>query len=286
MTALGIGLILTTLSFLVRRFWRADRAAVFPAHGWVGVGISVAAAILIAWGVMWVKVFLTPIVWTGYVLAMDAAVFRVRGRSMLISAPGAFLWMAVLSIPLWLLFEAYNLRLQNWRYVGLPDNIVLRAVGYLWSFATIWPAVLETTEFLLVTGEGKAAESRNFDRSWTFLGAVMLLVPLVVPVAWGAYLFGFVWLGFALLLDPGRVWGDRVLLRALCGAGMVCGFVWEFWNYWAAARWVYVFPIWQDWKIFEMPVPGYLGFPAFAVEVFAMYFFVTRVLRLPYYEVS
>ena len=27
-------------------------------------------------------------------------------------------------------------------------------------------------------------------------------------------------------------------------------------------------------KIFEMPVPGYLGFPAFAFECFTMYVFV------------
>jgi len=281
-----MGLFVASLLCLVWKFWRADRAAAFPAHGWVGVAISLVAATLVSWGVGWVKLFLTPIVWTGYVLATDAAVFRVRGRSMLVSAPGAFLWMAVLSIPLWLLFEAYNLRLQNWRYVGLPDNVVLRTVGYLWSFATIWPAVLETTEFLLVTGGRKVAESRTLGRGWTFLGALMLIVPLVIPAEWGAYLFGFVWVGFAFLLDADRVWRDWGLLRALCGAGMVCGFVWEFWNYWAAARWVYVFPIWQDWKIFEMPVPGYLGFPAFAVEVFAMYVFVTRVLRLPYYEVS
>ena len=30
----------------------------------------------------------------------------------------------------------------------------------------------------------------------------------------------------------------------------------------------------EDVKIFEMPVPGYLGFPAFALECFTMYVFV------------
>jgi hypothetical protein len=47
--------------------------------------------------------------------------------------------------------------------------------------------------------------------------------------------------------------------------------VWEFWNYWARTKWIYTVPILPDWKIFEMPVPGYLGFPAFAVECFTMY---------------
>ena len=27
----------------------------------------------------------------------------------------------------------------------------------------------------------------------------------------------------------------------------------------------------QDWKIFEMPIPGYLGFLPFALECFVMY---------------
>jgi len=33
-------------------------------------------------------------------------------------------------------------------------------------------------------------------------------------------------------------------------------------------------PILEHVKIFEMPVPGYLGFPAFALECFTMYVFV------------
>jgi len=54
-------------------------------------------------------------------------------------------------------------------------------------------------------------------------------------------------------------------------SGLVCGVFWEFWNYWATARWLYIFPILQGWKIFEMPLPGFLGFPAFAVECFVMF---------------
>jgi hypothetical protein len=51
----------------------------------------------------------------------------------------------------------------------------------------------------------------------------------------------------------------------------VCGWLWEFWNYWARARWIYTFPIAQQWKIFQMPAPGYLAFPVYALECFAMY---------------
>ena len=34
----------------------------------------------------------------------------------------------------------------------------------------------------------------------------------------------------------------------------------------------------ENLKIFEMPVPGYLGFPAFALECFTMYVFIRRLL--------
>jgi hypothetical protein len=31
-------------------------------------------------------------------------------------------------------------------------------------------------------------------------------------------------------------------------------------------------------RIFEMPLPGYFGFPAFALECFTMYVFVRRMI--------
>ena len=34
----------------------------------------------------------------------------------------------------------------------------------------------------------------------------------------------------------------------------------------------------ENLKVFEMPVPGYLGFPAFAIECFTMYVFVRRMV--------
>ena len=34
----------------------------------------------------------------------------------------------------------------------------------------------------------------------------------------------------------------------------------------------------ENLKVFEMPVPGYLGFPAFALECFTMYVFVRTIM--------
>src|ERR1051326_3833024 len=58
----------------------------------------------------------TPICWTGFILFADAVVWRARGRSWLRSSPGEFALLAALSIPLWLVFEGYNLVIENWYY--------------------------------------------------------------------------------------------------------------------------------------------------------------------------
>ena len=96
------------------------------------------------------------------------------------------------------------------------------------------------------------------------------------------------WLGFIFLLDPlnARAGSESLLADARAGryrrlidlsaAGLICGFVWESWNYWAGAKWKYTVPIFPELRIFEMPVAGYLGFPAFALECFTMYVAVRR----------
>jgi hypothetical protein len=118
------------------------------------------------------------------------------------------------------------------------------------------------------------------------IGAGMLIVPLVWP---SPYLAAPVFLGFVFLLDPinARAMDDsllrdirsggRVRIINLLIAGVICGGLWEFWNFWARAKWIYTVPILGDIKIFEMPVLGYFGFPPFALDCFAMYVFVRRL---------
>ena len=60
------------------------------------------------------------------------------------------MFLALVSIPLWLVFEFYNLFIENWYYTGLPENFALRMFGYAWSFATIWPAIFEGAELIAV----------------------------------------------------------------------------------------------------------------------------------------
>ena len=318
---LDLGLFLTLLAvlYLLDSYRRAERLAPYPRYGYVGLVVILAAEILLFLDISPIPVFFTPIAWTGYIVAVDAAVYSVRERSLLRSEPEAFVWMAVLSIFLWLIFEWYNTRLLNWTYVGLPRNVYVRYLGYGWSFATIIPAMLETAEFLLATRfrGGRAPEAIRIEPAggldlagpathdqeatasvvWPLLGVVLLSVPVLLPVGWGVYLFGAVWLGFIFLVDPlndrrgsASVWRDLrhgypQRLKALLTSGAVCGILWEFWNYWATAKWFYIFPILQEWTLFEMPLPGFLGFPPFAVEMFALYTLTAGVLKKPFYEI-
>ena len=108
----------------------------------------------------------------------------------------------------------------------------------------------------------------------------MVIVPWLYP---SQYLAAPVFLGFALLLDPINAFAgeESILGDAQDGrygrlinlliAGLICGVLWELWNFWAGARWRYTVPIFPELRLFEMPLLGYAGFPAFAVECFTMY---------------
>ncbi|HLY30532.1 MAG TPA: hypothetical protein VKQ36_05865, partial [Ktedonobacterales bacterium] len=64
-------------------------------------------------------------------------------------------------------------------------------------------------------------------------------------------------------------------------AAIACGFFWEMWNYYALPKWKYDLPF-LNWAphIFEMPLPGWLGYLPFGLELFAMYQFTLWLCRL------
>jgi hypothetical protein len=251
----------------------------------------------------------TPFAWTGYILLVDGIVYKLRGSSWLTTSRREFVFLAIVSIPLWVVFEGYNLLIKNWYYINLPENLFVRYFGYAWAFATISPGIFQTAELVsvvrnrrlrfplegsnavgrLVVGSSLATDDRlsTVDYASIAIGAAMLLLPIVWP---SPYLAAPVFLGFIFLLDPINARArDHSLLRDirhgtyervinLLIAGFICGGLWEFWNFWARAKWIYTVPIFGDLKIFEMPVLGYFGFPPFALECFTMYVFTRRLI--------
>jgi len=273
----------------------------FAPHGYGGIAIILGAEALLFAGNQFVGHWFTPIVWTGYILFIDALVYKLKSRSPLMSDRFEFLVVAISSIAGWWLFEFYNApRFWNsnlelwWHYHNLEPNLFLRRAGYDWAFATIFPAMFETAE--LFTGTlfkaRPALPTIRFPKpvliGLSLIGAIGVIVPLVFPSEWFAPV---VWLSFILLLDPINALrgspsingdlarGDWRRLGCLLAGGFLCGLLWEFWNYWALSKWTYTVPYFGNIKIFEMPVLGYLGFPPFAVECWVMYIFLRSLLK-------
>jgi hypothetical protein len=269
-------------------------------YGWLGALVLLIDQALLPWQLDPPARWFTPVMWTGYILLVDAWVLRRDGRSLLHDRPREALFMATVSIPLWLLFEGYNVRLTNWAYFGVPETPWVAALAYAWAFATIWPGLFETAALLGAgplptpdTPPQRVPLSAKL-RVAMAIGVVFVVLPPFLPAAVRPWTFGFVWLGFVLLLDPlnaraGRPsflgsWrgGDRAFTVRWLVAGVICGILWEFWNYWALAKWRYVgVPVFPELKLFEMPLAGYLGFPPFALEVFAMYHFLRSLAGPP-----
>lgn len=268
-----------------------------PFYGWFGL-----LTILVSQACMFARIepfyhWHTPIAWTGYILLVDAIVWKRRGNSWLRNNRAELFFVTCVSVPLWVIFEIYNkYSIHNWYYIGLPRLLLLRYFGYVWSFATILPAIFETADLFSSLRDRRAAPDRLDPQgprrlgglAWLAVaaGAAMVGVPIFVH---STYLAAPVFLGFIFLIDPLNAraghesiisdWyrGHTARVRNLLAAGLICGLLWEFWNYWGGAKWIYNVPILPDLKIFEMPVLGFLGFPPFAVECFVMYVAVRRM---------
>ncbi len=263
--------------------------------GWIGLIVIGVSEISLSRGVPFVGNYFTPLVWSGYILFTAGLMRHWEGSSFIPSRARDFMLLFPLSIGLWLIFEFYNFYMQNWHYIGLPQDRLLRWLGYAWAFATIWPAILLTAGVLERWKWLSPPNTRHFRITRKHLvfslagGIFCLTLPLIAPQSIAKYLAAPVWLGFIFLLDPLNYWmgsrslfkdleeGNPGILYRLLFSGIICGVLWEFWNFWASAKWKYDVPILGNVKIFEMPILGYLGFPAFALEVYVMYAFILNI---------
>ncbi len=258
----------------------------FPLYGYAGAAVIATAEILLIRGHPVVRAFFTPLVWTGYILLVDACVAARKGVSALSSRRKEFFISLPLSILCWYVFEGVNLLLMNWSYHGLPENTAARWLGYAWSYATILPAIFVTAELVesfigpSLMGRKNINIGAGTERAFFVAGFLLFVTTLVFPspylcpLPWIAVLLWFEGLNDRLSIGSFAEMfhrGDYGLFVSLIVSGAVCGILWEFWNYWAGAKWHYHVPYLPDVKIFEMPLLGYLGFMPFALECYLMY---------------
>lgn len=65
-----------------------------------------------------------------------------------------------------------------------------------------------------------------------------------------------------------------LVLRWRLAGGFLYGGLWEAWNLGARTKWIYTVPFFDELKLGEMPILGFLGFPPFALECYAIVNFI------------
>jgi len=260
----------------------------FKKYGLIGLATIIFAEFALYFKIQPFTNFFCPTVWLGYILLVDSIVYSLKHNSLLTRHPKKLIGLFIISIIFWLVFEFYNIYIAGWEYsrqIGVAGII---------AFSTILPAILETTElvkslhlFDKVRGPDiKALINKNFLRLFIIVGGLFLILPFFFLDYW--WVWAMIWTGFFFFFDPinylnGRpsVFGDIknrkwMIPLSLMTAGLICGFLWEFWNWWAVSRWEYSLPGMplENIKIFEMPILGYLGYLPFVLEYYAMYHFI------------
>jgi hypothetical protein len=232
---------------------------------------------------------MTPLCWTGYLLVADGLFLRLQGWSPIRQRPVRFVLAYLTGIPVWVFFDWVNFWfMQAWDYHELFDNMPLRLLNFFLAFGAISPAMFLVAEgFMRTRLGGIAARPIRFGRRGqamlVAIGAAFVLFPFVIRDPIGNLTL---WLGLSLLLDPinhrlglpsiFRDWqaGRYGRTLSLLAGGLLCGFLWEFWNYWAVTKWTYHLPFLgplEQIRYFEMPVPGLLGFMPFAMECWVVF---------------
>jgi len=271
------------------------RWAVLPRTSVLGL-LLVALAWVVSWGQLqpFSQFYFFPI-WIGYILFVDGVVLKRRGTSLLDQGTGQFVALFAISAVCWWVFEGLNLPVQNWLYHGVSQytSVEFTAFATL-PFSTVLPAVLETATLVgsFVPAAryrvlANAQPSRHLVTGLVVLGVSTFLAPWI----WPKVMYPFVWSSLIFVVEPinwlsGRPSifrlmrsGRIAMLCTLFAGGITCGFFWEMWNYYSYPKWSYVLPGITAPKLFEMPLPGYLGYLPFSVELYAAYNAVLLLTR-------
>jgi hypothetical protein len=241
---------------------------------------------------------MTPLAWFGYIIFLDGLLALQISGSPIRRRPHHFAMLCLASIPIWCVFDVINFyAIKAWDYIGMPPHPADRMLGYFIAFASIVPGMLMSGQMLMNFGLFRWAQYRPWPRMpaivlWISLlsGLLMLVWPMVHhdPITNLT-----LWTSLVFLIDPINYWLGRPSMwrdwqngwygrtLALFAGGLTCGFLWEFWNYWALSKWIYHLPFlgsFEHYRYFEMPLPGLLGFLPFGIECWVMW----QLIRVPF----
>jgi hypothetical protein len=260
----------------------------FPWWGWAGLCLCLAAWLMAWQRFTWFWLFqphtFLPI-WAGFILSINAATVKRSGSCLLLRQPLGFLMLFPVSTGFWWLFEYFNRFVQNWYYTGI-EGMGPTEYSYFSSlaFATVLPGVLSMIDLLLTfpaLGDGlkRCKPVRLPSARWIpVTGLFTASVGLALIGLFPDQLFALLWVSpLLIILSIQRLAGRPTLLLPLRGgdwrpvvvpalAALLCGFLWEMWNYFSLARWTYAIPYVQRFHLFEMPILGYGGYLPFGLE--------------------
>lgn len=268
---------------------RRNGEGAFPMWGVGAIGWTVGWWVLawsrFDWFVSWQRYTFFPL-WLGFIVTVNAVTQWRTGTCLLRRAPGSWLRLFGASAVLWWVFEWLNRFVRNWHYLGVQDfGPAAYALHASICFATVLPAVCAVAELLGSFDGWRTRVKRG--PAWNVLGrrstAVALVVgagvALVLTGALPKWFYPALWLApLALLLSEplltGRgggvvaeiARGDWTRAASWMAAALVCGFIWELWNWQSAAKWIYTVPGVDRWHVFEMPLLGYAGYLPFGLE--------------------
>lgn len=268
----------------------------FPLHGWIGLVL-----VSVFWFLNWyldglrTQILFFPL-WLGYALTVDALVFYRKGSSLLTRNFKRYTALFLISAPAWWLFELFNLRTLNWIYVGKEFFSEFEYGVYsTLSFSTVIPSVFGTAELIssfkwikYFTNRKKIIPAKKFLLIHFLSGLLMLSLIVIFPEDF----FVFVWFSVFFILEPVNVWmgnnsvynslskGNWTEIISLLTGCIICGFFWEMWNYLSYPKWIYDIHFANVLHIFEMPLPGYLGYFPFGLELISLYNIIVGITGL------
>lgn len=270
----------------------AIRRLAFPIWGWAAL-LWLAASWTLAWTRLpWFESFqqhtFTPL-WLGYIGVVNAITMQRAGSCLLTREPARFAALFLLSAFFWWFFEYLNRFVANWRYTGIGDFDALEYTFFATlAFSTVLPAVTSTAEWIGTFPRLDAAFARWYPMRIPrpkLAAALVLALTTLSLAALGVfreYVFPLVWISPVLVIICLQALGGRATVVAplargdwrgigsFTAAALICGFVWEMWNYGSLARWEYSIPYVDRFRLFEMPALGYAGYLPFGIECAAI----------------
>lgn len=230
--------------------------------------------------------------WLGYVLTLNGVCEVLTGSSLLGRMGWSFGWLFVISAPFWWFFEGMNEIVRNWHYQFShsisPAQYFLQASI---DFSTVVPAALSASflsfkvaQRLSIIGARQttppAMRGRGIKDSQLVAGSLLGMLSFSLLALFPGEAFPLVWIAPLLIIEPmacatgypsllrDMERHDRALIVSLLIGTLFTGLWWEFWNYYSLPKWTYTVPYVGFWKIFEMPLIGYLGYPFFGLIIF------------------